>query len=319
MIKVKKKMRIGIIGLGKMGLNHLNVLGALNSVDIVFLNDIKNQIQNLGKYSKFLKHISFVSNLKIDAIIIATPTSTHFNIIKKVGKYVKNIFIEKPLAQNFKETKKIISYAKNEKINLKTGFIERFNPAIISLMQIIKKKDKKIFFNFMRASPVSDRIKDVDVVTDLMVHDIDLSIFFNGKVKKIKSYGYKKKNMIAHANVMLTHANGVMTNLLASRITQKKIRHINVTLDKKYIVCDLLRKELDVFTNTVIKTVNNKFNYKSISETIETGHKEPLLIEMQAFIDSCSGIKSKFLSDGADSHEVMRVCEKIRNEIEYTN
>ena len=64
--------------------------------------------------------------------------------------------------------------------------------------------------------------------------------------------------MIAHANVMLTHANGVMTNLLASRITQKKIRHINVTLDKKYIVCDLLRKELDVFTNTVIKTVNKK-------------------------------------------------------------
>jgi predicted dehydrogenase len=314
----KKKIRIGIIGLGKMGLNHLNILESLNKVEIIFTHDLDKNKHANRKFN-FIKSLSEISTNLVDAVIIATPTSTHFDIIKKIGKNIKNVFVEKPLAQNFNETKKIINFAIKNKINLKVGFIERFNPAIASLLSILKKNEKKVSIDFTRASPISDRIKDVDVITDLMVHDIDLAIFLNGKVKTIKSFGHKKNNMIAHANVVLIHYSGVITNLLASRITQKKIRTINITLEKKYIACDLLKKEVNMYTNTMIKNLNNNFNYKSISETIETGHKEPLLLEILAFIDNCHGINNKYLADYSDSYEIMNICEKIKKEINFSN
>jgi predicted dehydrogenase len=249
----------------------------------------------------------------IDAAIISTPTSSHLKIIKKVGKHVKNIFVEKPIAKNFSETKKIIDYAKKKKLNLKVGFVERFNPAIESLSNILKNNKKIISFDFVRAGP--SEIKDVDVITDLMVHDIDLSIFFNGKVKKIQSYSYKSDNKISHSIAFLTHYNGIVSRFIASRITQKKIRTMNVTLKNKYIESDLLKKEINIFTNTKIKDLKNNLTFKSVSEAIQTRHKEALLFELQAFIDSCYGKNNKFLSDYQESYEVMRVCEKVKKNL----
>ena len=189
-----KKIRLGIIGLGRMGKNHLNILSFLNSVEVKFVSDLDNK-KNNNKNFLFTKN-PFSLLKKVDAVIISTPTSTHFDIIKKLGKKVKNIFVEKPLAQNFSEVKKIINLVKKNKINLRVGFIERFNPAVESLLKIIKKNKKIISFDFTRTNPLSSRIKDVDVVIDLMVHDVDLAILFNGNVKFVKSYGYKKLGKI---------------------------------------------------------------------------------------------------------------------------
>ena len=218
-MKNKKILKIGIIGLGRMGKNHLNILSTLNSVEIKFISDL-NKNKYLSNDFYFSKILTSRQLKLIDAAIISTPTSSHLKIIKKVGKHVKNIFVEKPIAKNFSETEKIIDYAKKKKLNLKVGFVERFNPVIESLSNILKNNKKIISFDFVRAGP--SEIKDVDVITDLMVHDIDLSIFFNGKVKKIKSYGYKSDNKISHSIAFLTHYNGIVSRFIASRITQKK-------------------------------------------------------------------------------------------------
>jgi predicted dehydrogenase len=295
-----------------MGKNHLNILSTLNSVEIKFISDL-NKNKYLSNDFYFSKILTSRQLKLIDAAIISTPTSSHLKIIKKVGKHVKNIFVEKPIAKNFSETKKIIDYAKKKKLNLKVGFVERFNPAIESLSNILKNNKKIISFDFVRAGP--SEIKDVDVITDLMVHDIDLSIFFNGKVKKIQSYSYKSDNKISHSIAFLTHYNGIVSRFIASRITQKKIRTMNVTLKNKYIESDLLKKEINIFTNTKIKDLKNNLTFKSVSEAIQTRHKEALLFELQAFIDSCYGKNNKFLSDYQESYEVMRVCEKVKKNL----
>jgi len=308
-----KKIRIGVIGLGKMGMNHLNILSFLNSVEVKFVSD-HDKKKNINKNFFFTKN-PFSLLKEVDAVIIATSTSAHFDIIKKLGKTVKNIFVEKPLAQNFSQTKKIINYVKKNKINLRVGFIERFNPAVQSLLKIIKK-EKIISIDFSRANPLSFRIKDVDAVTDLMVHDVDLAILFNGNVKLVKSYGYKKLGKIFYATAILQHENGAFSRILTSRITQKKIRLINIVIENKYIECDLLRKEIYVSSNTKVKNYRNKnFTYKNFGEVIETRPQESLLSELQAFIDSCRGLNDKYLANHLDSHEVMRVCEKIQKEI----
>jgi len=311
-----KKIRIGVIGLGRMGKNHLNILSLLNSVEVKFVSDLDNKKKN-NINRKFLFAKNPFSLLKeVDAVIIATPTATHFDIIKKVGKKVKNIFVEKPLAQNFSETKKIINLVKKNKINLRVGFIERFNPAVESLLKIIKKNQKRISFDFTRTNPLSSRVKDVDVVIDLMVHDVDLAILFNGNVKFVKSYGYKKFGKIFYVTAILQHENGVFSRILTSRITQKKIRLINVVIENKYIECDLLRKEIYISKNTKVKDYSKKnFIYKNLGEVIETSPQEALLSEVQAFIYSCRGLNNKYLANHLQSYEVMRVCEKIQKEI----
>ena len=310
----KKKISVGVIGLGRMGNSHLNILSFLNSVEVKFVSDLDNK-KNNNKNFLFTKN-PFSLLKEVDAVIIATTTSTHFDIIKKIGKKVKNIFVEKPLAQNFSEVKKIINFVKKNKINLRVGFIERFNPAVQSLLKIIKKNQKVISFDFTRTNPLSSRIKDVDVVIDLMVHDVDLAILFNGNVKFVKSYGYKKFGKIFYVTAVLQHENGVFSRILTSRITQKKIRLINVVIENKYIECDLLRKELYISKNTKVKDYSKKnFTYKNFGEVIETSHQEALLSELQAFINSCRGLNHKYLANHLHSHEVMRVCEKIQKEI----
>jgi predicted dehydrogenase len=308
-----KKIRIGVIGLGKMGMNHLNILSFLNSVEVKFVSDQDNK-KNNNKNFFFTKN-PFSLLKEVDAVIIATSTSSHYAIIKKLGKKVKNIFVEKPLAHNFSQVKKIINYVKKNKINLRVGFVERFNPAVQSLLKIVKK-EKIISIDFSRANPLSSRIKDVDVVTDLMVHDVDLAILFNGNVKLVKSYGCKKFGKIFYATAILQHENGAFSRILTSRITQKKIRLINVVIENKYIECDLLRKEIYVSSNTKVKNYSNKnFTYKNLGEVIETRPQESLLSELQSFINSCRGLNDKYLANHLDSHEVMRVCEKIEKEI----
>jgi len=309
-----KKIRLGIIGLGKMGNSHLNILSFLNSAEVVFVSDLDVKKYNNNKF--FFTKNPFSLLKEVDAVIIATPTFTHFDIIKKLGKKVKNIFVEKPLAQNFSKVKKIINFVKKNKINLRVGFIERFNPAVQSLLKIIKKNQRIISFDFTRTNPLSSRIKDVDVIIDLMVHDVDLAILFNGNVKFVKSYGYKKFGKIFYATAILQHENGVFSRILTSRITQKKIRLINVVIENKYIECDLLRKELYISKNTKVKDYSKKnFTYKNFGEVIETSHQEALLSELQAFINSCRGLNNKYLANHLHSYEVMRVCEKIQKEI----
>jgi predicted dehydrogenase len=313
-MSTNKKIRIGVIGLGKMGKHHLNTLSLLNSVEVKFVSDLDNK-KNNNKNFLFTKN-PFSLLKEVDAVIIATPTSTHFDIIKKIGKKVKNIFVEKPLAHNFSEAKKIINLVKKNKINLRVGFIERFNPAIEGLLKIIKKNQKIISFDFTRTNPLSSRIKDVDVVIDLMVHDIDLAILFNGNVKFINSYGYKKLGKIFYVTAILWHENGVLSRILTSRITQKKIRLINVVIENKYIECDLLKKEIYINKNTKVKNYGKKnFIYKNFSEVIEISPQEALLSELLAFISSCRGLNSKHLANHLHSYEVMRVCTKIQNEI----
>lgn len=312
-----KKIRLGIIGLGNMGSNHLKILSFLNSAEIVFTSDLN--IKNKKKNFFFTKN-PYSLLKEVDAVIIATSTSSHLELIEKIGKEVKNILIEKPIAQNFFETKKIINFAKKNKLNMKVGFIERFNPAIESLTKNIKKNEKIINIDFTRTNPVSTRIKDVDIVTDLMVHDIDLAILLNGKVKYTKSFGFKRSGRLVHASSVLIHNNGSISRILTSIATQKKIRQISITLKNKYVECDLLRKEVHINKNTKVKEVNQSAsNYKSFQEVIETGHQEALLSELKAFIESCHGIRSRYLSDYLDSYEVMRVCQLIKSKLKIND
>lgn len=308
--------KIALLGIGKMGQNHLRILSMLKDIEITFIYDINEELcketahQFNVKISKDLD-----KDLKqCDGVIIVTPTFTHFDYINKVSDYVKNIFVEKPLTNTLESSQTIVNLAKQKSLNIQVGFIERYNPAIITLKTILENTNKIINIDFTRTNKMSSRIVDVDVIIDLMIHDIDLALNLNGEVKEIYAKGVVINNMIEYARAILTHNNGSFSNIVASRITEKRIRQISITTDNEYIDCNLLSKEL--FVNK--QSVEQRFGNVSISsntETIEVRGQESLLLELIDFTALCKGIKNQKhkLPNQYDGMLAMKIAYQIQN------
>ena len=240
-----KIIKIALFGIGKMGQNHLRILSMLKDVEVAFLYDVNLELcESLSKSFgiKVLENLD--EDLKdCDGAIIVTPTFTHFDYVNKVSDYVKNIFVEKPLTDTLDTTQIILDLAKQKSLNIQVGFIERYNPAIITLQNILR--DTKIVnIDFTRTNKMSSRITDVDVVIDLMIHDIDLALHFNGDIADIYAHGVVMEGMIEYARACIIHKNGAFSNIVASRITEKRIRQISVTTHNEYIDCNLLRSKV---------------------------------------------------------------------------
>ena len=285
-----KPVRIALFGIGKMGQNHLRILSMLKDVEVAFLYDVNEELcVDLSKKFgiKILENLD--SDLKsCDGAIIVTPTFTHFDYINKVSNCVKNIFVEKPLTNTLESTQVIVDLAKQKNLNIQVGFIERYNPAVITLRQILgANKHKIINIDLTRTNKMSSRITDVDVVIDLMIHDIDLALRFNGEVVDIYAHGVIEKGMIEYARACLVHRNGAFSNIVASRITHKRKRQISITTEDEYIDCNLLHKEIFVDKQSFEQRLDN-VSVCASTETIEVRGQEALLAELIDFVNPVS-------------------------------
>ena len=308
-------MGVSIIGLGAMGQNHLRVLSQLKGINIDYIYD--SNINRIKKLSK-LYNVKWTKNIKeikknSEHIIISSPTISHFNYIKIFKD--KNIFVEKPLTNNLEQAVKLKKILNKQ---LQCGFIERFNSAI-PILKDFSKKNKIISMNFIRTDKLSQRIKDVNVILDLMIHDIDLSIYFNGKVKSISAYGFKKAGQISYAKAILYHQNKTISCLEASKITQKKVRNISFTSAEAFIDSNLLTKEILINTQTNLNTgknnqkIQNKLIINSKQEKVLVSQNEALKAELEFFINK----KNKNLGYPNLNESIynLKIAKKIENEI----
>jgi len=310
-------IRISIVGLGFMGQNHLRVLSEIKNVKIDYIFDKnKNKAKQLSK----LYNVKCCENIKqipssSDAVIISTPTNNHFNYLKFFAKTKLKIFVEKPIVSNFNQLLKIKKILQNK--ILQCGFIERYN----SVTPVLKKffnKGKVVTVEFKRTDKLSDRVKDIDVIHDLMIHDIDLAILFNGKVKKIFAHGFKKNNQISYVTSILIHENNVISKLEASRITQKKIRQINITTLNEYISANLISKDIKINRQTDLNFSikrNQPITITSNEQKVLVGQDEALKKEILEFLKLCNNIKVK-VPDLKESLYVLKICKKIEEKIE---
>jgi len=307
-------IRIGLIGLGRMGQNHLRVLSLLKGVEIAFISDINIEIaRRLGEqYNAPIENIEELSLSDLDGVIICTPTITHDSYIRLVANRVSNIFVEKPIASTLNETEKLVEFVQKNNLNLQVGFIERFNPAIQSLKKILEKSECVISLDFTRTNKLSSRITDVDVITDLMIHDIDLALFLNGPAISVTAHGFASIEMTDFASALIKHSNGRFSRIQASRITEKKMRLIEATCLEMYIHCDLLRKEILISRQTeTTQAEGQAYIISGIQEAIEVRPQEALLFEMQAFVNNCRSKSKISVPNEDDGLAAMRICEQI--------
>ena len=299
-------IKISIVGLGQMGVNHLNNLLNIKNINLISIYDKIKRKDLENKYnSKFSDDIKKVIN-NTDAIIIATPTTTHFKYFLECSKKIKNIFIEKPLVTDIKQFKKILQITKKKKINLKVGYIERYNPTI-QLIKKILKKNKILNLDFIRTNNRQNKIKDTNIIFDIMTHDIDLALYLSGDVKRITSSGVKKRNKIKFAISTLEHKNKCITRILSNSECAKRIRTLNITTEKNYISANLLTREIIITKKNFGKKSNN------LEEKIYAPNKNALLEELKDFIKSCKKNPNNKLLDTFYKNTL--ICREIQKQI----
>ena len=314
-------IKVGLIGLGNMGLNHLRIINLLKGFKLIFVADTNAEVATKIGVANGVQGVVDPKKLlpDVDAVIICTPTSTHAEYINMCLDSVQNIFVEKPMTDNLKISQELANFSKNKSLNVQVGYIERFNPAVRSLQAIIDRSDKLVSLDFTRTNKLSSRITDVDVVTDLMIHDIDMALHINGPAGTVSAHGFLENGMISFASALITHEGGRFSRIQASRITNKKIRKIEGTCLDMYIDCDLLRKDIVINQQSVTRSDNYGYTISSMHKMVEVDHTEALLSELQAFAANCREPGSVRVPGPKDDVAAMRVCMQIKTQINHSN
>lgn len=309
------EVRVGLLGLGQMGRNHLRVLSMLKGITVGFVSDTDEGLgQGLAaKYGAPFRTDLDKALAEVDAVVICTPTSTHDHYVRQSAPHVKNIFVEKPLTDSLESSERLHDFAEANGLSIQVGFIERFNPAVQQLKAVLRDSPNIVSIDFMRTNKVSSRITDVDVIVDLMIHDVDLALYLNGPVSSVSSHGLCEKSMIVFSSALLTHSNGRFSRIQASRITEKKMRHIQATCQDMFIDCELLRKEIVITRRSVqAQMEGSPYTITATEETVAVRPEEALLSELQAFIANCNRPGTVAVPQVADAIDAMSICEEIQ-------
>ena len=313
-----KKIKIAVIGSGSMGKNHLRVFKKLPNVDVIGCYDKKINRSQIDKDLFFFKSIQDVIKNRPDAVNICTPASSHEEICEVFLKNNIHCFVEKPFGTNIKKCKEIIKIAKKKRKILMVGHIERFNPAVTQLKKLIKHFKPNII-EFKRLNSVSKRIKDVDLISDLMIHDIDIMNFLlNKKIVEIQSYKTGKTKLLDHVIVLFKFIDNTLCMLSASKITKKPVRTIHITSKNAFIELDYSDQTINIFHKTksldnIKENLVDEFGNYNLEIAIEKPfirRDEPLFLELSHFIKCIQGQEKLLISP----EEALRAIE-IANEI----
>lgn len=261
-------MKIGIIGLGKMGQNHLNELSKNSHFKLNALFDLcKNP--NLNIFDDiFYDDLDKFLNRNNDIIIIATPTNSHLAIAKKVFKQCKCVLIEKPLALNLKEIDEISNLAKEYSVKVGVGFCERFNPAVLALKKELENEEI-ISINIQRFSLYPQRISDVGILQDLAVHDLDLLCFLSKqeitKTNLLKKYTQDQTR--ESESIILCELEKCIASIHQSWNSTQKLRKIHLITKNHFYEANL-----------------NDFSLLKDGNFIELTQQSPLFSEHEALL-----------------------------------
>ena len=319
-----ENLNVAVIGIGSMGKNHARIYADLPDVNLVAIADSNEEsTENIAKKytcKSYKDYKEMIQNENLDVVSIAVPTKLHKQASLEVIEKGINVLIEKPIAPSVEEGKEIIEFAKNKNIKLMVGHIERFNPAVIELKKRLDNNELgKIFkIDVNRVGPFPSRIRDVGVVIDLAVHDLDIIRYLtNSEVEKVHSE-IEKQIHTQHEDLLsaiLRLKNGVICNLNVNWLTPTKIRKIYITGEKGMFVINYLTQELYFYENAEI---NNNVDYTDIMMGVSEGKmtkfnfekKEPLKVEIEHFID-CVKNKKEPLITGEDSLKALELANKL--------
>lgn len=240
-------IRVGVVGVGYLGRYHVDKYASLNEARLVGVMDIDfSRAQEVAKTYGCKAFKGLLSLLReVEAVSVVVPTTSHYEVAKACLKNSIHVLLEKPMATSLEEAEELIALAKEKNVVLQIGHLERFNPAVIALFKRLKDP---LFIESHRISPFPKRGTDVDVVLDLMIHDLDIVLAaVHSPLQEIRAVGVPVISpKIDIANVRLEFK-GCIANLTASRISNKQMRKIRIFQKDAYFSLDYAKHELNLF------------------------------------------------------------------------
>jgi virulence factor len=244
-MKKGKGLRFGVVGLGVMGSHHVRIISSLPGAKLAAVADVDfSKTEETGKRLGTKAFVDYHKLLpEVEAVCLATPTQTHFQIAQEVIAAGKHLLIEKPFTGSSTAASQLVSLAQEKRVLLAVNLIERYNPALLKLLRLLKGK-KVHGVDIKRFSPFPERITDTNVIFDMMIHDLALvSLIVPDEIEAIKAEGKKiRSNFLDRVVVTITHKSGTITRLAANRVFSVKTRKIAVTTEKNILEADLLNK-----------------------------------------------------------------------------
>jgi predicted dehydrogenase len=323
------KPRVGVIGVGHLGQHHARLYHQFGSLAGIVDANAARAAEIAGKYG--VPHYSDFRELfgKVDAVSIAVPTVGHHEVAKEFLSRGIPALIEKPLTKTIEEGEELCRIARAKKVVLQVGHVERFNPAVTAVLDVIRKPR---FIEVHRLSPFRFRSSDIDVVLDLMIHDLDIVLHLaRSPLVRVDAVGmallFGKEDM---ANARLEFEDGCVANLTASRISDKQMRKTRIFSEDCYVTVDTLAKEAWVYRTTPqlgealaklpkdrdlnladLATIPKEFY--SIQE-VKLEEQEPLAREIQSFLDAVENGHEPVVP-GEHGVRAMRAAETILKEM----
>jgi predicted dehydrogenase len=313
-------IRVGVIGVGSLGQHHARVYASLPGCELVGVVDADParaaEIARKNRCKAFTSPKDLLG--KVDAVSVAVPTAQHFEVGMAFLLAGVHCLIEKPISTELKEADALIAAGRVSKAILQVGHIERFNPAILALKE---HRSEPLFIEAHRLGPYSPRNTDIDVVLELMIHDLDIVLAFVGrKVERVDAVGLP---VLSHtediANVRLAFEGGCVANLTASRVTTDKQRKIRIFTRDAYLSVDYLAKQVRIHR---LKEGADPSQAGSLiglarmvaTETLKIRDEEQLKLELESFVEAIRTGSPPVVS-GEDGRDAVALGLEIRRQM----
>lgn len=308
-------MKVGVIGTGNMGENHIRTYLSMNNdcqLIGIYDDDEQKMRQTAGQYN--VEPFQSVDDLleAVDAVSIAVPTEFHYVTGLACIRHNVHMLMEKPLTSTVDEADDLIKKASEAGVKLQTGHIELYNP-IIQVLTALLKHETINGMTFHRISPADIKLKKIDVVKDLMIHDIYiLNEWLRDSALELNAFGKTIQNTPKHAAAVIRSSQGLTAQLTASFMSDRKVRTIQILTENAFIEADILNKKISL-TRTFDEQSGN---YPiPVSQTIRIGDSvQPLYLQLMDFIN-CIKSGSKPSVSGQDGRQALMTANRITDSI----
>ncbi len=308
-------MRIAVVGVGHLGRHHARILSGLPGVDLVSAVDIRQERAADVAAAHRTKPMTDWRDVlsSVDAVTIATPTEAHLEIAEAFLNHRVHVLVEKPMTPTTADADRLVRLARERGVLLAVGHTERFNPAVVQVKPLVREPR---FIEVHRLGTFPDRSLDIDVVFDLMIHDLDVVLdLVGGEVTGVEAVGVPVLTpRIDIANVRLRFASGCIANLTASRISRDRVRKLRFFQRDAYVSIDYAAQDVEMW-----RLVSTPGQTPSIEGgKLEVRCEEPLKRELEDFVSAIREGRAPTVT-GEQGRAALALAERVVHRMQRAN
>jgi UDP-N-acetylglucosamine 3-dehydrogenase len=322
----ERKLNVALVGLGRMGRNHFRVLRQSDRFNLVAVVDRAGAPPNaleLGT-ARFAREVNELGDLKIDCAVVATPTISHFDVAAQLIERKVHVLVEKPLATRFDKCVELVGLARERGVHLVVGHVERFNPAVRKLREVLRGGwiGTPIHFNVTRVGGWPDTlISENNVVLDLAVHDIDVlrSLLGPLRIEASLCHATVQPGVCDTAEILMTSKMGASVTIHVNWITPTKIRQLRVTGSRAVCFVDYMLQTIALVGGNLLESkVQQNTSFEQLVEMYKSGDRmefgvqkqEPLQAELEQFFSLITSGVAGDLCLGADASRAVLLAHR---------